>query len=350
MGGEVGEDRQAATRVIVVCGDLLTRHDPVAVLAGVLLVIQPGEGGGVAVDVFVDIVGIGGAVVVADAVFARQAVDLGRPDHFHRQDRTLGAAAVELEAVAGFQQRRILLVGADLDEQLGGQAVLDAQGPLADRPVVPDAFPVADLGAAERQVLEVALEGVEVLALAEATGLDVQTAIEEALGQPQLGQTPGLATAIDFLHRGVAADARIGDAVVGQVAAVTGGDGQLEHRVLPAGDLVHVAPEPEHVLGAPAPGAVVVVTATQVGRALADVFELDVPALVAQVLAHATPVTGHGVAQRLEGGLGVVDATEVATRIGLGRRLGTRGDRQGQQRHQGQCAPRTILVVLLVHY
>ncbi len=73
-----------------------------------------------------------------------------------------------------------LLVSADLRVQFRRQVIFDAHRPLADRPVVPDvAHPVADLGAAERQVLEVAGEAVEVFALAEAADFDIELLIEK---------------------------------------------------------------------------------------------------------------------------------------------------------------------------
>ncbi|MNP52542.1 hypothetical protein D3C76_1469420 [compost metagenome] len=119
------------------------------------------------------VLGVGGTVVVTSAVFTWQAVDAWLPEQLYRQDRAFCAAAAELEAVGVFGVGRVLLVHPDLCEQLRGELVLDPQGPLGDWPVVPNAPPVADLRAAEGQVLEAAIEAVEVFTFAEATDLDV---------------------------------------------------------------------------------------------------------------------------------------------------------------------------------
>src|SRR5207253_5157665 len=117
-------------------------------------------------------------------------------------------------------------------------------------PVEPDAAgPVADLGAAEGQALEIAGEAVEVLARTKAADLHVQCAIlQEALVQPQLRQAPGLATTEDFLGRGVATDSWVGDPVVGQAAAVALSDRDLEQRVFQAHGLLQVDFQAKHEL------------------------------------------------------------------------------------------------------
>jgi hypothetical protein len=61
--------------------------------------------------------------------------------------------------------------------------------------------PVAHLRAAERQVLEVAGKLLKSSPSPKQADLHVQRAVEELLLDPHLGQTPGLATAPDFLHR-----------------------------------------------------------------------------------------------------------------------------------------------------
>ena len=244
--------------------------------------------------VFIDVGGLGVAVVVTGAVFARQAVELRRPHQFDRQDRALGAAAAEFEAVAAIEVRRVLLVGADLRVQLWRQVIFDAQRPLADRPVVPDAAdPVADLRAAERQVLEVAREAVEVFAFAETADLDVEFLIEEFLLVPHLRQARGLATAPDFLGRGEATDARIVDAVVADVVAAALGDGQLKLGVVPAEDLLQVQVRAQAELVAVARSAVVVVAAVQVAAHFAGVIEFEVVAFFREFGARAVPVTEH---------------------------------------------------------
>ncbi len=191
-------------------------------LAAARLEVVAGQPLRLAVDVVVDVIGLRRAVVVAQPVLARQLLgaDLRLPDQLHRQQRALGPAAAHLEAVAGLQVRRVLLVGADLHVPVRREVVLHPQRPLADRPVVPDApRPVAHLRAAEGQVLEIAGEAVEVLALAETAEFHVQRAVEVLLLEPQLGQPPGLPAAPDLLHRADVPGTRVADAVVGKVLA-----------------------------------------------------------------------------------------------------------------------------------
>src|SRR5690606_2752859 len=97
---------------------------------------------------------------------------------------------------------------ADLGEDFRRDVVLHAQGPLADWPVVPGVHIVGGLSAAEGQVLEVAREAAEILALAHPTGLDVELAVEISLLDPHLRQTPGLAATPDFLRGTERADTR----------------------------------------------------------------------------------------------------------------------------------------------
>lgn len=236
---QVGEQAQPARSIAVVRSDLLLRHHPPAMLAAARLEVVAGQPLRLAVDVVVDVIGLRRAVVVAQPVLARQLLgaDLRLPDQLHRQQRALGPAAAHLEAVAGLQVRRVLLVGADLHVPVRREVVLHPQRPLADRPVVPDApRPVAHLRAAEGQVLEIAGEAVEVLALAETAEFHVQRAVEVLLLEPQLGQPPGLPAAPDLLHRADVPGTRVADAVVGKVLAIALGDGELELGGLPAED------------------------------------------------------------------------------------------------------------------
>ncbi|MNG30702.1 hypothetical protein D3C84_1163670 [compost metagenome] len=77
MHRAVGEQAQATVYVAAMGSDLLLRHHPPAMLAGVRLEGFARQRLRVAVDVIEHIVGLGRAVVVTGAVFARQAVDLG---------------------------------------------------------------------------------------------------------------------------------------------------------------------------------------------------------------------------------------------------------------------------------
>ena len=201
MHGCVGERTQATGSIAVVGGELLLSHDPPAMFAAVRLVFPArGEWLRLTVGAFVNVVGFGSAVIVAKTVFARQVVDLRRPDQLSGDDHAFGAATAKLEAVTGFQVGRVLLERADLCIELRRDVVFNAQRPLADGPVVPDAAdPVTHLRAAERQVLEVAREAVEVFARPETTGFNIQCAVKIFLLGPHLRQAPGLTTAPDFL-------------------------------------------------------------------------------------------------------------------------------------------------------
>ncbi|MCY1175085.1 hypothetical protein D9M73_153080 [compost metagenome] len=196
----VGRDVQTTGSIAIVAGQLLLRDEPVAVLAIVDAIRVAGGRCVLAVVVLENVVGIRGTFVVTDTVFTRQVVDLRRPDQLDRQDGAIGATAAELEAVTVLQLRRVLVVRANLSVELVIDVVLHTDRRLADRPVVPDVGgPVTHLGSAERQVLELAREGVEVFTFTEVTGLDVQLVVEELVLNPQLGQTDHVAATIDFL-------------------------------------------------------------------------------------------------------------------------------------------------------
>ncbi|MNS97466.1 hypothetical protein D3C72_1318000 [compost metagenome] len=273
---------------------LLLGTEPEAVLARTAAISLAAQCCRLVVAVLVDISCLGITVVVTGAIFPWQAIDRRAPDQLDRDHRALGAAAAELEAIATVQVRRVLLVGADLRVELGREVVFDPQGPLADWPVVPDvAGPVADLGAAEGQVLEVAGEAVEVFTLTEAAEFHIQRAIEVFLLDPHLGQPPGLATTPDFLGRGEAADPWIIDAVVADVVAVALGDGELELGVVPAEDLLQVQVRAEGELAAVACRLVVVITAVQVSAHFAGVTEGEVVAAFSQLRAGAAPIAEH---------------------------------------------------------
>ena len=151
----------------------------------------------------------------------------------------------------------------------------------------------AQLRAAEGQVLEIAGEAVEVLALAETAEFHVQRAVEVLLLEPQLGQPPGLPAAPDLLHRADVPGTRVADAVVGKVLAVALGDGELELGSLPAEDLLQIHVHAQGELVGVASGLVVVIAAIEVGRRLADVLQLEVVALLQQLGALAAPVAEH---------------------------------------------------------
>ncbi|MNS59096.1 hypothetical protein D3C72_920460 [compost metagenome] len=290
----VGEHAQAATVIAGHAGDLLLDAQPYAVFARRAAIGFTAQRCRLALAVFIDVAGLRVAVVITGAVFARQAVEFRRPHQFDRQDRALGAAAAEFETVAAIEVRRVLLVSADLCVQFRGEVIFDAQRPLTDRPVVPDAAdPVADLRTAEREVLEVARKAVEVFAFAETADLDVEFLIEEFLLVPHLCQARGLATAPDFLGRGEAANARIVDAVIADVVAAAFGDGQLKLGVVPAEDLLQVEVCAQTELIAIARSAVVVVAAVQVAAHFAGVIELEVVAFFREFCASAVPVTEH---------------------------------------------------------
>jgi len=172
--------------------------------------------------------------------------------------------------------------------------ILDPHRPLADRPVVPDAArPVADLRAAERQVLEVAGEAVEVFAFAETADLDVELLVEEFLLIPHLCQASGLAAPPDFLGRREAADTRIVDAVIADVVAVAFGDGQLKFSVVPTEDLLQVQVGSQGELVAVARRAIVVITTMQITAHFTGVIEFEVVAFFRKFCASAVPVAEH---------------------------------------------------------
>ena len=187
-----------------------------------------------------------------------------------------------------------MLIGADLCIQLGREVVFDPQRPLADRPVVPDAAgPVTHLRAAEREVLEVAREAVEVFALTKATGLDVELLVEEFLLVPHLRQACGLATAPDFLGRSEAADPWVVDPVIADIVAIALGNRQLEFSVVPAQDFLQIQVRAQAELIAVTRGAVMVVAAVQVGADFAHVVEREAVALLFQCGTRAVPIAEH---------------------------------------------------------
>ena len=204
------------------------------------------------------------------------------------------------------QLRRVLVVRTDLRVQLRRDVVLHAQRRLADRPVVPEVGgPVTHLRATERQVLEFAREGVEVLAFTEITGLDVQLAIEELVLDPQLGQTHHMATAIDFLGGTQGPCTRITDTVIGDILTITVGQLDLRLGVVPAPQLLQVQRHTQTKLVAVACGLVVVVATVQVGAHFTDIIGLDVDTLLDQSGALAAPVARHPFRIGTEGFVGV---------------------------------------------
>ncbi|MNS89324.1 hypothetical protein D3C72_1233330 [compost metagenome] len=273
---------------------MLLGDEPVTVTTGVLFELIAGDGLGVTIAIFQYVIGVGRALVIAQPIFSGQCVDRGAPNQLNRYQRAFGSAATELEAVSGFQIRGVLLEDPDLCIPLGSELVACAQGPLADRPVEPNvANPVCRLGAAERRTLEVARETVEVRTFVEAAKLQVQRPIQPALTEPHLRQAPGLPAAINFLARGVASHSRISDAIVGQVAPVTLGDGELELRMLPTEDFLQVGLEAQRILLGPARRMIFVITAAQIGGHFPGVTQFDINALIQPVTAYAIPVTGH---------------------------------------------------------
>ncbi len=147
--------------------------------------------------------------------------------------------------------------------------------------------------AAERQVLEVARETVEVLARPEAAEFHIQRAVEVLLFEPHLGQAPGLAASPHFLHRAELPGAWVADAVVGQVATASLGDGQFEFGIVPAEDLLQVQVRTQGELVAVAGGLVVVVATVEVAGHFANVIDGEVVAFFQQLGAGAAPITGH---------------------------------------------------------
>nr|GEZ39842.1 hypothetical protein [Tanacetum cinerariifolium] len=294
MQRAVGEQAQAAAVVAGLAGDLLAQSQPHAVFAGGGRVVVTAQCGISAVAVFVDIAAVGGAVVIAGTVLARQAIDLRRPHHFDGQYRALGATAAELEGVVVFQVRRVLFERSDLYEQFRVELVFDAHRPLADRPVVPDAAaPVAHLRTAQRQVLEVAREGVEILALVESADFHAEGLIEEFLLIPEIGQARDAASAPDFLRGRNGAAARIAHSVVADVVAVAVGQGQLKLGVLPAKNLLQVHVGTQGELVAVTGCLVMVVTAVQVGPDLDDRIDFEVVTLFRQLTTPAAPIPQH---------------------------------------------------------
>src|SRR5471032_1144343 len=291
--GDVCRDVQAAGSVAVMRGELLLHNAPIAFLAAVGTVAQARSGSIVAVDVFTDVAGIRGALVVTHAVFARQAIDLRRPDQFHRNHGALGAAADEFEAVAVLQLRWVLVVRTDLRVQLRRDVVLHADSGLADRPVVPGVYVVTHLGATERQVLEVAREGVEVFAFTEVTEFHVQLVVEHLVLNPELGQTHHVATAINFLRRTQGAGTRVTNTVIGDVRTITVGQLDLGLSVIPAPQLLQIQCYAETELVSVTGSFVVVVATAQVGANFPNVVSLDVDTLLNQLGTLAAPIAGH---------------------------------------------------------
>src|SRR3546814_4556391 len=87
-----------------VCSSDLLRPQPHAMLARRAAIRLAAQGGRLAVAILVGVGGVGTAVVITGAVFARQTIELGRPHQLHRHYGALGAAAAELEAVTGFPE------------------------------------------------------------------------------------------------------------------------------------------------------------------------------------------------------------------------------------------------------
>ena len=174
-------------------------------------------------------------------------------------------AATQLEAVAAVKVGRVLLVGAHLCVKLRRQVVFNAQRPLAHRPVVPNAAsPVTDLRTAERKVLEVAREAVEVFTLTETAEFDVELLIEKLLLIPHLRQTGRLTAAPDFLSRRKAAHARVVNAVIADVVAAAVRHGQLKLCVFPAQNFLQIKVRPQAELIAVTRCAVMVIATVQV--------------------------------------------------------------------------------------
>src|SRR5476651_1860685 len=291
--GDVGRDVQAAGSIAIVRGELLLQNAPVTAFA---VAHAEGRAGGalvLAIDVFTNVVGVSRALVVTHTVFARQAVDLRRPDQLHRQYGALGTAAAEFEAVTVLQLRRVLVVSTDLRIQLRRDVVLHADSRLADRPVVPGVDIVTDLGATERQVLEVAREGVEVFAFTEVTELHVQLVVEHLVLNPELGQTHHVATAINFLRRTQGAGTRVTNTVIGDVRTITVGQLDLGLGVIPAPQLLQIQCYAETELVSVTGSFVVVVATAQVGANFPNVVSLDVDTLLDQLGTLAAPIAGH---------------------------------------------------------
>ncbi|MNZ88471.1 hypothetical protein D3C78_1073650 [compost metagenome] len=135
------------------------------------------------------------------------------------------------------------------------------------RPVVPDITnPVANLRAAERKILEIAGETVEVFARVETPDLDVQLLIQEFLLQPQLREPPGLTPPPHLLHGTEHTCTGVADAIVAQVATAALSNCQFELCITPSQDLFKVHVQAQCKLVGVAYGLVVVVTTADVRR------------------------------------------------------------------------------------
>src|SRR5471032_3606372 len=280
---DVGRDVQTARCIAVMGGKLLLNNTPITGFAAAGTVRQAGSGSIVTIDVFTDIAGISRTLVETHTVFARQAIDLRRPDQLYWNYGALGAAAAELEAIAVIKLRRVLVVRADLRIQLRRDVVLHADSGLGHRPVVPGVYIVTHLRAAERQVLEIAREGVEVFAFTEVTEFHVQLVVEHLVLNPELGQTHHMATAIHFLRLTQGAGTRVADTVVGDVLTVTVGQLDLGLGVIPAPQFLQVECHAQAKLVGITRSLVVVVATVQVAADFADVVCLDVDTLLDQL-------------------------------------------------------------------
>src|SRR5262249_24457064 len=137
----------------------------------------------------------------AGLVAARQSVALRCPAELERQQPTLRVRNAERKAlvscVAVVDVVRTDLIGAELDVGVRGCPDLEPRRPLAGRPVHPvvtDDIP--GLRAAEREVLEVARESVEVRADRQPADAPVEQAVEELLIEREDREVPGLSAPI----------------------------------------------------------------------------------------------------------------------------------------------------------
>jgi hypothetical protein len=100
--------------------------------------------------------------------------------------------------------------------------------------------------------------------------------VKEALINPELRQTPGLAPAPHFLYRGQASGTRVVN-MLGQVAPVSAGDGELELRIIPVEQLFQVEAGAKAIWNSK--------TGNTVGLEVASKYRLD-PVSFAKVNTH----------------------------------------------------------------
>ena len=179
------------------------------------------------------------------------------------------------------------MIDARLDVPLQTDDKLDACGPLADGRVVPiDFTDVAGRGTAERQVLEVAAEGGKVLTNRQSTDFPIQTAADEHLIEPEVGEVPGLSSTIHILYFLKRAEVRL----VVEVISVAIRDRYLKVRTVPREQFLQInsgahAPlvdVPDLLTRAPA----------RIGRDLRGIAAGQIDTGAGQIGPRAAPVAG----------------------------------------------------------